>query len=242
MQFRPLASSSAGNCALVSDGESQVLLDCGLPWKKIREALSFRTSQLSGILCSHAHADHSRGAKEAARAGITIYSGPETLAAIGAADYRSHALNGSVVRIGTFNVRAFPVRHDEPCLGFLLASQAEDGGKLLFLTDTPLVPAQFKGLTHIAIECNHSIAILNRRVNAGELDVELAKRIVQNHMSLERCLRFLKATDLSRVQAVWLLHLSRDNSDEAAFVEAVQRATGKPVWAAQEATKGGVNA
>jgi hypothetical protein len=42
----------------------------------------------------------------------------------------------------------------------------------------------------------------------------------------------LKANDLSKVQEIWLLHLSEQNSCEKRFKEEVQKITGKPTYIA----------
>jgi len=59
MEFKPIASSSKGNCYLLtSNGAPPLLLEAGIPIKKIRDALrSFQISlsDLSGALISHEH-------------------------------------------------------------------------------------------------------------------------------------------------------------------------------------------
>lgn len=52
-------------------------------------------------------------------------------------------------------------------------------------------------------------------------------------MSLETAKEFLRANDLSRVQEIWLLHLSDDNSDAERFKREIQGLTDKPVYVAQ---------
>jgi hypothetical protein len=52
---------------------------------------------------------------------------------------------------------------------------------------------------------------------------------IKSHFSLENVKRFLQANDLSRVQEIWLLHLSDGNSDETRFKREIQELTGKPV-------------
>ena len=58
MDIKVLASGSSGNCYYVSDGDSPVLIECGLPWKQIQQGINFRTSELAGCLVSHEHQDH----------------------------------------------------------------------------------------------------------------------------------------------------------------------------------------
>src|SRR5690606_41843978 len=59
-----------------------------------------------------------------------------------------------------------------------------------------------------------------------------ARRVLCNHMSLERLLAMIRSNYFSQVREIHLLHLSDGNSDVAAFRAAVYRATGKPVFVA----------
>lgn len=232
IEFTTLASSSAGNAYVLTDGRSRLLMECGLPWQAIREAMRFRTSDLAGILVSHEHGDHAKGVAGAIRAGMDVYASDGTFDALGVTGHRRHDLAPRVsVRIGSWTVLPFEAVHDAAApLGFLLASRA---GKVLFLTDSAYCRYRFCGLTHIMIECNNSVGVMRRRVESGELAVERKRRLLNSHMSLERLQEMLAANDLSTVREIHLLHLSDDNSDAEMFRNAIQRQTGKPVYVAQ---------
>jgi phosphoribosyl 1,2-cyclic phosphodiesterase len=134
-------------------------------------------------------------------------------------------------RLGTWAILPFDTQHDaaEP-LGFLLANQS--GDKLLYATDTYYIRYRFQGLTHIMVECNYSMDILRANIEAGLVPVELKNRIIQSHFSLENVKKFLQANDLSKVQEIWLLHLSDGNSDAEMFKREIQELTGKMVFVA----------
>ena len=123
----------------------------------------------------------------------------------------------------------FDVQHDvsEP-YGFLLAN--EDGDKLLFATDTYYIKYKFPGLTHIMVECNYSEAILNANIESRSIHKSMRNRLIQSHFSLENVKTFLAANDLSKVQEIWLLHLSDTNSDEQLFKQEIAKQTGKVVY------------
>ena len=55
MQIEVLGSSSAGNAYIISDGESSLLLECGLPIRELQLKSNFRIAQMSGCLISHLH-------------------------------------------------------------------------------------------------------------------------------------------------------------------------------------------
>ena len=65
MIFCPLYSGSSGNCAYLSDGETGILIDAGLSGKQIITALDqigVLPESLSGIVITHEHSDHVKGA------------------------------------------------------------------------------------------------------------------------------------------------------------------------------------
>lgn len=227
-----LGSSSAGNAYRISDGHTVLLLEAGFPYKSIQRALNFRMTDIAGCLITHEHGDHSRAAMDVMRAGIPVYTSRGTADALG---LFGHRLRAVVVlepfTLGTWTIMGFGVEHDaaEP-LGWLLANQ--DGDKLLFLTDSYYCRYKFQGLTHIMIECNYSIDIVNRRVLAGELHPAQKKRLLRSHFSLENVKDFLKANDTRNVEEIWLLHLSDGNSDADLFKREIQKLTGSAVQVA----------
>jgi phosphoribosyl 1,2-cyclic phosphodiesterase len=188
--------------------------------------------RLALYLTSISYADHSKAVKDIMRAGIDCYMSRGTAEALGLSGHRVHIIKAKQqFRIGTWAVLPFDTQHDvaEP-LGFLLANQ--DGERLLYATDTYFIRYRFRGLTHIAVECNYSLDILRTNVEAGTVDKALKNRILKSHFSLENVKRFLQANDLSKVQEIWLLHLSDGNSDEARFKREIQELTGKMVFIA----------
>lgn len=231
-QIIPLASGSRGNCYHITDGSTPLLLECGIGWKEIQRGLNFRTSQLAGCLISHEHQDHCKAVRDMMKAGIDCYMSQGTAEALGLSGHRVHIIQSRrQFQLGTWTVLPFETQHDaaEP-LGFLLANQA--GDKLLYATDTYYIRYRFRGLTHIAVECNYSMDIVRANIEAGLVEPALKKRILKSHFSLENVKEFLKANDLSKVQEIWLLHLSNDNSDSERFKREIQELTGKPTYIA----------
>ena len=105
----------------------------------------------------------------------------------------------------------------------------KNGKKVLFATDTYYIRYKFTGLTHIIVECNYSMKILNENIASGRVPKLMKKRLMRSHFSLENVKDFLKANDLSKVEEIWLLHLSDNNSDEDLFKREIQALTGKLV-------------
>lgn len=232
IDIQVLASGSRGNCYRIDDGSTPLLLECGVPYKEIMKKLNFRTSEIVACLISHEHQDHSKAVKDLIKAGIDCYMTQDTAEALEVSGHRLHIIRAKQqFRLGSWTILPFDVAHDavEP-IGFLLANKT--GEKLLYATDTYYVRYRFRGLTHIAVECNYSMDILRANIEAGLVEPALKKRILKSHFSLEHVKEFLKANDLSQVKEIWLLHLSDRNSDAELFKREIQELTGKPVYVA----------
>ncbi|MGN0489366.1 MAG: MBL fold metallo-hydrolase [Ruminococcus sp.] len=231
MDIKPIASGSTGNAYRISDGETALLLDAGIPIKKLKVALNYKTRELEGALITHCHGDHSKAAADLARAGVNIYASQGTIDACGLKGHRIKrvkALNQE--EIGSFYVLPFDVQHDAPePLGFLLTSR-RTGEKLLYFTDTYYLKYKFKDLNYIMGECNYSRENVAESVKLGYIPQSLVPRLLQSHMSLEHFLDLLRANDLSRIKQIYLLHLSSNNSNEEEFKTAVQELTGAEVY------------
>jgi phosphoribosyl 1,2-cyclic phosphodiesterase len=230
IDFRAFGSSSAGNCYHLTDGTTELLLEAGLRFQDIRKALNFRVSRLAGVLVTHEHMDHSKAAADLAKAGVSVYASPGTVKVRNLQGHRIKTIEPhNQFTIGTWTILPFDTEHDaEQPFGFLLANQA--GEKMVFLTDTYYCRYTFTGITHLAVECNFSVRILNENIAAGRVPVSMKRRLMRSHFSLENVKDFLRANDLSKLQEIHLLHLSDTNSDERLFKIEIQSMTGKPVY------------
>lgn len=242
LEFRSYASGSGGNFYVASAGEARLAIECGLRFSDIRKALGFSVTGLDGCLVSHAHGDHARAAFDMTRAGVDVWASKDTWDQLVAGDrsnaaYPGHRAKtlvpGTPQSVRGWQVLPFEVAHDCPgTLGFLIAGPS--GEQLVYLTDAPYSPFRFEGVKIFAVECNHSSQIIRANAERGQIDRSRYHRTARTHMSLERLIDMLKANDLSTVEEIHLLHLSSENSDEAAFKTAVERATGRPVYVAAE--------
>lgn len=227
IRFEAYHSSSSGNLYRASYGDSHLLLEAGVPLKKIRAALRYQMHAIEGCLVTHAHDDHALAGADVMGKGIDLYCSRETAEAKGWNHHRLCIVEpGEPFDIGDmWRCVAFSTEHDCPgSLGFLIAAGGE---KLLFATDTYYVRHRFVGLNIIAVECNWSKGTLDHDIAPGAFH-----RLVSSHMSLETCLGFLRAQDLSSVREIHLLHVSGRNGHAELFQREVERATGLPVWVA----------
>jgi phosphoribosyl 1,2-cyclic phosphodiesterase len=239
MNFIPLASSSAGNAYLLtSEGCAPLLIEAGISVRKLREQLwaqGVKLSDLSCCLVSHEHLDHSKAVKDLLKAGVDIVASKGTAKVLGIDQH--HRFYDIAASMQTFTInewRIYPValEHDavEP-VGFFIYDGSET---ILFIPDTSFVRNRFSKVTLLAIECNNIEEILSRNIMKGNIPPSVGRRIRRSHMSLETVIKMLKANDLSKCRAVYLLHMSSGNSDEAAMIRKVQETVGVPVYACEQ--------
>lgn len=235
MEITGISSGSQnGNCYHIEHEEHRVLLDCGPKWRKIKEALKFKTSGLSSCLVTHMHHDHCDAVADIANSGIDVYAPESVFEEMDISSHRTHNVSaGDKFNIDGFTVKVFESFHDVPTVGYALAGR---GVKLIYITDTPYIKARFDGFTHVMIEANYDTKIIKKNVKNGRINKHVKDRVAGSqyntgtHMSIENTLKTLKANDLSNVEEVWLLHLSSDNSDKEDFKRRVQQSTGKPTY------------
>ena len=173
--------------------------------------------------------DHAGHIKDFIKSGIPVYTSQGTIDAVSQKLNSDFGMNpiqvGRRYQIGKFGVIPFSVKHDVPCLGFLI--NHPESGNILFVTDTHYIPNTFKGLNQILIEANYEERILNENYIDGKIDNSRYQRVLRSHMSLETCVEALKKNDLKGVQNIVLIHLSPQNSDASLFKSKVVEVTGK---------------
>lgn len=229
LTLETLGSSSKGNCYLIRTSKEVLILECGLQYQKILQALNFDLSNVVGCLVTHEHLDHSKSTKDLAKKGIDIYSSPGTFEALGVTGHRVHPVEATKqFNLGGFTVLPFDTKHDaaEP-IGFLIYHP--EFGKLLFATDTYYIKYKFPSLNYVMLECNYSKEILERNVEAGRVNTFLKKRLLSSHFSLENVKKFFLANDITKLREIFLLHLSDGNSNARNFKSEIEKLTGVPV-------------
>ena len=231
MRIQSLASSSKGNSYHISDSQTNILIECGITAKAIRTG-GVRLSALAGCLITHEHQDHAKYAAEIAEY-TKIYASAGTHSNLDLKNYsyqKRTVAAGKQFLVGTLKIVPFSVQHDaaEP-VGYLIYSTVNKK-RLLFATDTYYIHNRFKGLDYIMVECNFDGELLNKATDSGFLNKSVAKRYWSSHFELSNVIKFLKAQDLSKVEAIYLLHLSDGLSDEVRFKKEIMEATGCPVY------------
>lgn len=234
MRITTFASGSTGNCALISDGGTAILIDAGISMKRISgcltaEGLTF--DELSGVLITHEHSDHISGLPMLLKHHELRVYAPRMVAARLAAtlppgleDYISAVDMRSPFDLGGVTVTAFRTMHDTPdSAGYRVDG---DSGALGFCTDlgcvTDEVLEAIGGVDAAVIEANHDEQMLRY----GSYPATLKRRILSDRGHLSNESSGELAVFLSRAGArdIMLAHLSRENNRPSKAFDAVTQA------------------
>lgn len=218
LRFEALASSSAGNLYVVDDGQTRILLECGVTRKKMKKLTEFAT--FNACLVTHEHNDHAKCVRDIIKDGTPVYMSCGTAEAL-ELDMVETVEHMEQFTVGTFDIVPFTTFHDaaEP-LGWLIKSKV-DGDVLAFATDTVNLRYQFPGINILAIEANYDKNILAECTRMPE---SVRHRITNSHMEIDVLCDYLQTLDLSQCREIYLLHLSDSTSHEGHFVNKVARA------------------
>ncbi len=213
--IKVFGSSSKGNSILVGD----ILLDAGISPTKIKP-------KPKAVLITHSHGDHTKYMNDWMKRGTTVYGSELTPSAFG------KLVNvNDVFYIGDTKVTATPALHDtENAVNYILEN---DKYKLLYEVDNAKRMYGVIGITHLLTEVNWDEATLAKNVESGRVHEFLAERLRSTHKSLEILLEELEEMDKSKLQEVWLLHMSSTNLNKELAKLTIQEVTGVPVYYAE---------
>lgn len=229
MQIDVLGSSSAGNAYLVSDGETSLLLECGLPLREMQIKSDFKVNEVSGCFVTHCHLDHSRAIKDLLKSAIDVYALPETLSALQVSNHhRAKAVQiGTSIDINTLKIMPITMYHDCPCVGYIVYSE-KTREHLFFATDTYKITVNPLNIDYLILEINYQKEIVNNLVNEGKMEASIRARLLFSHFELSKALNWLKRIDKSRLKRIYVAHLSDGHSNAEEIKRAVIAETGVP--------------
>lgn len=227
MKIEVIASGSKGNCYKISNEDTALLIECGIPYKKIQKALNFKTTDIDGVLVSHEHMDHAKACKDLIKAGVNLYMTKGTKEALKLDSHRIKSFKNFGdsyfdVDIGSFKIKPFKTVHDakEP-VGFVIYDSLAIE-ELVFITDTQYSIYSFSP-DYFMMEVNYVREAINKN---DSLHPDLRARIKENHMSLDTAINLLERSDLSRLKKIYVMHLSDANSDAEVIKYRLQELTG----------------
>ena len=221
MHLRAFASSSRGNCSLLYNQDTALLVDAGISCRKIKQRLQtagLTPDDLSGILITHEHTDHIAGLSVLLKNyNIPLYATPGT--ALVLARKIPHAREllrplpaGSQFQVGNLAVQSFSTSHDAAdSVGYRLTG---GGHSAVIATDlgrvTSLVMDAAFGADLALIEANHDVDWLRD----GPYPYALQNRILgdRGHLSNEASAEFAVSLAAAGTHTLLLAHLSPENN------------------------------
>ena len=215
MTFIPLASSSKGNAYLVTNGSATILLEAGLTMKGLRQRSPVQISSLDAAFITHEHMDHAKCAGKLCDIGVPVYMSEGTAIALDLEDANIMDAHESV-KIDTLKITAFDTYHNTAQPFGYAVEDVNTKERLLFAVDTVNLNVRWSGLTQIAIECNYEDELLGR---LSRLPDKVKERIRHSHMEIETTIKYLHKLDLSKVQKIWLLHMSSSSGNAGRFLD-----------------------
>ncbi len=230
LQVATLGSGSSGNSLLLRSAKTTLLVDCGFTLKETRArmaALGVSLDSLDGILISHEHGDHVKGAGPVSRKhSVPVWVTHGTFT--GARDNRFPKVNVFHAHepfvIDDVRIDPFPTPHDaaESCQ-FVFES---GGVRFANVTDlgacTPHVREKLVGVDGLLVECNYDPEMLR----SGPYPPMLQARIRSDwgHLGNDQAAELVAYLDHKNLQHILLGHLSeQNNSDEVAYATVCKR-------------------
>lgn len=232
MNLHILGSNSLGNCYILETDTEALILEAGVRMSNVKKALRWQMRKVVGAVITHEHNDHAGHVAEMTASGVTVLALKEVFSSHGldGKPFTKEIVGGKGYKLGNFKILAVPVKHDVPCLGYVI--QHPDMGKLLFITDTVTFDYIVPHLNTVMIEANYADDIVNENIANGDMPEAMRPRLINSHMEIGQTKAILRDNDLSEVGNIILIHLSDGNADEERFVREVREQTGKVVYAA----------
>lgn len=233
MRFASLGSGSSGNSMVIEQASTRLLLDCGFSVKETIARLTrlgLEPEQITGVLVTHEHDDHAKGAfKLAEKLNVPVWLSHGTRVMTErylpkSATVKINVLDSHIpFAIGDIQITPFPVPHDarEPTQFTFSDGQH----KLGVLTDvggtTPHIEEMLNGCDALVLECNHDVTMLEK----GPYNYALKKRVggCLGHLDNDSAAKLLAKLDNSKLKHIVAAHLSVKNNTQALAKQALSR-------------------
>jgi len=220
MYFATLASGSSGNAICVGEENRSLLVDCGIAAKRVLtnlEMIDIAAPQLEGIIITHEHSDHVKGAGALARklkipvyATAGIWQEIETV--LGDINSEQKRIIDRDIYLAGMDVKLFPTSHDSrESYGLKITGKTHTLG---IATDSGIVTEEMhrnlRGCDAYVVEANHDLETLWH----GRYPYYLKKRVSGDagHLSNVQLAEALTEWLGENTQKVVLAHLSEENN------------------------------
>ena len=213
----PIGSGSSGNCFYIQIDDKEIIVDMGIGYRKVKDALLSNNRSLTNIkaiFITHGHYDHIKAKLAITNNTNCDLYGNETLAyCLSGLKAKFNILEFDEINIvDEIEVKMFKVGHDfEITTGY---SFTYNNQKVAYVTDcgkvTKEIYKELKGSDVVIIEANHDIEMLKN----GYYTYELKRRILSTHghLSNKDCASVINKLKKDGTSNFLLAHLSRENN------------------------------
>jgi phosphoribosyl 1,2-cyclic phosphodiesterase len=217
-----LFSGSSGNCIYIGNDDSAILVDAGVSALRITKELKkigTDISKIKGVVLTHEHSDHIKGALVLCRRNnIPIYGNQATLEGAGLSSSLPKLCRqfktGSEFEIDGIGITSFSVPHDTPDpVGYRFYFE-KDGKQAAIATDIGHISESvlngILGADFALVESNHDINMLK----AGAYPYFLKRRILSKtgHLCNDDCAKLCVKLVEKGAKNIVLGHLSKENN------------------------------
>lgn len=222
MRVCSLGSGSKGNATLIQSDQGNVLVDCGFGLREslLRlQAKGLDVNELTAILVSHEHGDHSKGVGMLARkADVPVFCSAGTYRALLERNILCEQVDVQILApeqgFALIGLEIFPlaVPHDaRETFQFIFKSLKSQFG---ILTDTgsitPHLVDCYRSCEHLLVEFNHDTDMLWSGPYPQSLKERVSGRL--GHLSNHQAIEFLQALDSKLPKTLLVSHVSEKNN------------------------------
>lgn len=222
--FMSLGSGSSGNCYYFSTPQGSLLIDAGVPLRRLKQGMQVLGKdfdQIDAIVVTHGHCDHTRNVERlSCLYDIPVYASKNVFLLLDTLKSRYHIRSqkrhpivaDSPFSIVGFEVTPFSIPHDFPeTLGYTLSYG--DFHLALFSDVGHYEPHHYaiaRMANHLILESNFDREMLQK----GNYPLTLKQRVAGEfgHTGNEEAATFLNQVCHKELQRVWLAHLSQENN------------------------------
>ncbi len=225
MRLSVLSSGSSGNATYIEAHGGGLLVDAGLPCRRI-EALLARIgrnlSHVDAVLLTHGHADHTSGVRSLVReCGVEVFAAPGVGAGFKPTPVTTLG-SGEILEVGGLSASFFEVPHDSSTYGVRISNGERDVAMATDLGEAgPEVLGHMRGAEAVVLEANHDPEWLRR----GPYSARLKRRISSKdgHLSNRQAAEAALALAPHGLKDLILAHLSETNNSPTRACGTVHR-------------------
>lgn len=216
MKIYVIESGSRGNATIIENEGRFLLLDMGISWASLKDALDeigINIYNIEALLLTHSHSDHTKGIQYLPP--LPIYCTKDTY------DSSSVTIIRQYEPFSLLGMKITPViaSHDAPnTVGFIFENDEE---KLAYLTDTGYIPDKtlsfMKNADYYVIESNHNLKMLYKCNRPASLKERIASDL--GHLSNEDAACYMIDLVGDKTKEIILAHISQESNTYELAVE-----------------------